>query len=200
MNLDKLFESAAVELNEKRAAAYETGGMKKVVVEKDGKKYEFHFTDNFENIPDEKSLRMLASKMSRKLGLDDVQAVVRVMKSIKNKEKAFSDDKTDLKIVDGKVELVEDVINEAPTLEMVAVKGKMSPDVWKNNGMGPEITEKLKKFVISKFGKDTIADDSSGPDIEFIKDGKFSKFIISFERGPRAGKKLEIGYDKVAAM
>lgn len=110
MNLDRLFESASEEIVE-RSQAYETTGMKKVVVKKGGEIAEFAFTDNFENIPDEKSLKRLAAKISKRFGDIETGKVITQLKRIK--KSGYLDDKVDLEIIDGEVKLVESNLGEA---------------------------------------------------------------------------------------
>jgi len=104
MNLDKIFESASREISE-RSQAYETTDMKKVIVKKGGEIAEFAFTDNFDNIPDEKSLKKLAAKISKRFGDIETGKVITQLKRIK--KSGYADNKVDLEIVDGNVKLVE---------------------------------------------------------------------------------------------
>jgi len=132
MNLDKLFESASVEINEKKQA-YEITGMKKVIVKEGNKIAEFVVTDNFGTIPDDKSFEKLASKISKRFGDIETKKIITKLKSLKREN--FFDNVVDLEIVDGKIEVrkKEEEVTEAnieikdPSASQITIDGKPFP-------------------------------------------------------------------------
>jgi hypothetical protein len=190
MNLDKMFESAREEIQER---AYDTSGMSRVVVydKNNQKEYSYTFDANYKNFNDVKNNEKLKEKMKKNFGYDVVNKIVAMMVNVNNKQKNFKDNNTDI-VVDGKeVRLIKKgddtkkkpVITEGKTMEF---DGK----TWTGElATSPTIKPLIHKYLHTKYGLDKVSLNTNGDDITY--DQAKGKFIINFEKPHMVnGKKM----------